>query len=188
MPPALPDLPDRFETGRLLVRAPQPGDGYAVYAAVLESLPALRAWPSALPWALQEPSPAESVAFCCDGYCRYQARTDMPMLIFRKEDNCLIGATGLHSLDWQQRHCEVGYWGRSACLGQGYFTEAVQGITQFALQRLHMRRIECLVDTANLPSRKVAERAGFRLEGIRRDDRSAPAGTPRDTCVYVVNP
>ena len=38
MNPILKDLPDRFETERLLIRSPHPGDGRALYEAVNESL------------------------------------------------------------------------------------------------------------------------------------------------------
>ncbi len=36
--PILQEFPDRFESERLLIRAPQPGDGAEVHAAISESL------------------------------------------------------------------------------------------------------------------------------------------------------
>jgi hypothetical protein len=47
-PPILRDFPESFETERLLIRCPMPGDGAEVYAAVSESLDELRPW---MPWA-----------------------------------------------------------------------------------------------------------------------------------------
>lgn len=184
MTPILLDIPDHFETERLLVRSPRPGNGSSAFEAVSESLSELRAWPTSLPWALQDPSPNESEIYGCNGHSDFLARIDMPMLIFLKGENILIGSTGLHRLNWQVPKCEVGYWGRKGYLKRGLVSEAVTGITQFALAHLKMRRVECLPDAENLPSRLVAERAGFALEGVFRNERIAPDGTPRNTCIY----
>jgi len=186
MTPILLELPDHFETERLHIRMPRPGDGVAAYEAVLESIAELRAWPASLPWALHEPSPASSEVYCRTGHSAFLARSDLPMLVIRKDSQRLVGATGLHRLNWSVPRCEVGYWGRQSEHGQGFITEAVQGITQFALRQLHMRRVECLTDALNLPSRRVAERAGFAMEGVMRHERKAPDGSLRDTCVYAI--
>ncbi|WP_374403034.1 GNAT family N-acetyltransferase [Niveibacterium sp.] len=185
-PPILLDIPDQFETERLLVRAPRPGDGSAVYDAVLESLAELRAWPASLPWALREPSADESEAYCRRGHADFLLRTDMPMLIFLWDDDTLVGATGLHRLDWQVPSCEIGYWGRSGYANRGLITEAIRGIARFARAQLGTRRIEARPDAENLPSRAVVERAGFALEGILRNERKQPDGRLRDTCIYAL--
>jgi hypothetical protein len=43
-PPILRDFPESFETERLGIRSPMPGDGEEVYAAVSESLDELKPW------------------------------------------------------------------------------------------------------------------------------------------------
>lgn len=51
--PMFPDSVDvPIQTPRLSLRLAGPGDGKAIYAAVVESLDNLRAWPASLPWAL----------------------------------------------------------------------------------------------------------------------------------------
>ena len=50
-------VPESFETARLLIRAPQPGDGAEVNAAVRETFAQLRPW---MPWADHLPSVADS--------------------------------------------------------------------------------------------------------------------------------
>ena len=49
MSPILKEFPSRFESERLIIRAPRPGDGDQVREAVLESIEELRLW---LPWAM----------------------------------------------------------------------------------------------------------------------------------------
>lgn len=180
------EFPDHFATERLQVRSPRPGDGQLVYAAVVETLDELRAWPASLPWALHEPSPEASEAFCRQGHADFLARKDLPMLLFMRESGEFVGASGLHRFNWQVPKFEVGYWCRKQFHGQGLVAEAVRGLLAFAQHHLGARRVECFTDEANGPSRRVAERSGFVLEGVMRNERRNPDGSLRNTCVYAV--
>lgn len=184
--PILRNFPDFFETERLLVRAPRPGDGFSVYEAVVETLDELRAWPASLPWALLAPSADASEVFCRQGHSAFLSRTDLPMLMFLRGSSTLVGCTGLHRADWSVPKFEIGYWVRKSFHCQGLATEALGGIASFAQHHLGARRLACLADEANTASRRVAERAGFTLEGVLRNERTAPDGTPRHTCIYAL--
>lgn len=187
MQPILRDFPNHFETERLLVRAPSRGDGLAVYEATIESLAELRAWPASLPWACKEPTLEESEAFCRVGQSAFLARTDLPLLVFLKDEpNTLIGCTGLHRFNWAVPKFEIGYWGRTSYLGKGLMTEAIQGVTRFGFSHLGARRIESLPDEANIPSRRIVERCGYKLEGILHNERIDPSGALHNTCVYAI--
>jgi len=54
--PVLLDFPDSFETERLTIRSPMPGDGEELQAAVVESIDNLRPW---MPWADHIPTVEE---------------------------------------------------------------------------------------------------------------------------------
>ncbi|BEV72303.1 MULTISPECIES: GNAT family N-acetyltransferase [unclassified Paludibacterium] len=185
MTPILLDFPDHFATERLLVRAPRPGDGAALFAAVSETLPDLRAWPASLPWAQHEPSPQASEQFCRNGHAAFLARSDLPMLMFLQQDHQFVGCCGLHRLDWSVPKAEIGYWCRKRFHHQGLVSEAVTGLVQFAFEHLAMHRLEIQSDAANQASRAVAERCRFALEGIMRHERKTPTGELRDTCLYA---
>ena len=58
-------------------------------------------------------------------------------------------------------------------------------LAEFARSALGARRLEITSDPRNLPSRRVAEKAGFALEGIRRQSRRDPAGNLYDSCMYA---
>jgi RimJ/RimL family protein N-acetyltransferase len=180
-------IPDRFDTERLLVRVPRPGDGRALHEAVAESLAQLRAWPASLPWALAEPSIEASETYCRERWLAFHARTDLALLVWRKDDGALAGATGLHRFDWSARRFEIGWWLRTGAVGRGLMTEAVRGVVGFAFAHVGAARVEALVDEANRRSRQVAERAGLTLEGTHRDERCDPDGTPRTMCRYGLN-
>ncbi|MNI91389.1 putative ribosomal N-acetyltransferase YdaF [compost metagenome] len=95
-----------------------------------------------------------------------------------------MGSSGLHRIDWQTRKFEIGYWVRTSCSRQGYISEAVAAIADYAIRELGANRIEIRCDSRNTQSARVAERLGFTLEGIIRNDKRDVAGTLRDTLLF----
>ncbi|HKX40479.1 MAG TPA: GNAT family N-acetyltransferase [Burkholderiaceae bacterium] len=186
MDPLLIDVPERLETDRLIVRCPQPGDGPAVNEAVRESLAELGPF---MPWAQTAPSLDESEALCRRNRARFCLREDLPYWIFERDaagcEGRYIGGTGLHRISWEVRRFEIGYWCRTSCQRQGYVTEAARALMRAAFDRLGARRVEVRMEDGNAASQRVAERLGFTLEGILRQDSLTPRGEPRDTRVYA---
>ncbi|MBM2884251.1 GNAT family N-acetyltransferase [Chromobacterium phragmitis] len=180
------DIPDQIESRRLILRSPLPGDGAAVHAGVVATLEQLRAWPASMPWAQEAPSAEASETFCRQGRVDYLARKNLPLLLFLKDGGHFIGASGLHGIHWKHKQAEIGYWCHRAWQGQGLISEAVKAVADFAMTQLQFRRLTCLPDTLNLDSRRVAERAGFQLEDILRNERIAPDGSMRDTALYAL--
>ncbi|MGA2549616.1 MAG: GNAT family N-acetyltransferase [Burkholderiaceae bacterium] len=179
------EIAEQFESERLLLRCPRPEDGAVVFAAVVESLADLRAWPMALPWAQATPSIDASTTFCLNAQKEYRERTAFPMLLIDKVDGEFVGASGLHRIDWTNGRCEIGYWCRTRFRGQGLITEAVLAITRFAVASLGARRIECIMDATNLPSRRVCERAGYRLEDTVESSAQGTGTELRSMCTYA---
>jgi RimJ/RimL family protein N-acetyltransferase len=63
---------------------------------------------------------------------------------------------------------EVGYWLRRSDRGRGVTTRSVRLISRWAFDALHCQRLQLRADERNLPSQRVAEKAGFRREGVLR--------------------
>lgn len=186
------DVPERIETARLVLRPPGRGDGAALNAAVLASRERLALW---LPWARETPSLSDSEAYCRRQHAKFVLREDLTLLMLARDpaggeggesgEGEIVGATGLHRLDWRLRTFEVGYWLREGHEGRGLMTEAVVALAGAAFERLAARRVEIRCDPANTRSWRVAERAGFAFEGTLHRDSATPAGAPRDTRVYA---
>ncbi|MEK3731644.1 GNAT family N-acetyltransferase [Paenibacillus sp. FSL M8-0334] len=179
--PLLLDFPESFESERLLIRAPLWGDGAAVNEAVRESVEELRPW---MPWAQTVPTIEESELSIRRARVHFLERKDMRLHLVHKDTGQLIGSSGLHRMNWKSRSFEIGYWVRTSCQQQGYITEAVHAITHFAIRELQASRIEIRCDSRNTRSRRVAERAGFTLDGILRQDMLDVQGALRDTMVF----
>lgn len=179
--PILIDVPESFTTERLLVRCPKPGDGPTVCAAVIESRERLMPW---LPWAHKEPTPENYEIIARRGNINYLERSDLRMPFYRLDNGDFVGSSGLHRIDWNVPKFEIGYWVRTKYEGQGYVTEAVNGIANFAFEVLNARRVEIRCSPANTRSAAVAERCGFTLETRIQNDKREESGL-RDTLVFV---
>jgi RimJ/RimL family protein N-acetyltransferase len=183
--PLLIDFP-ALVSERLLLRAPCAGDGAALNGAVVESIELLKPW---MPWAQDPPSLEQSELTCRQMAARFVQRTELPIFIFERAadggSGRLIGGTGFHRFDWSVPRFEVGYWCRSSAQGSGFVTEAVQTLARFAFDALQARRVEIRMSSDNARSRAVAERCGFTLEGVLRQDALDVSGQPRDTVVYA---
>ena len=184
--PLLIDVPTRIVTARCIVRRPLPGDGPLLHDAVLASFDSLQPW---IPWAKELPTPQRSEADCRRLSARFGLRDDLTMFVFERTDDgsegALLGGSGLHRIDWLVGKFEIGYWLHLEHRGRGLMAEVVRAMTRMAFDTLGARRVEIRMDDLNEPSWRVAERAGFTLEGVLRQDSLSPTGLPRDTRVYA---
>jgi RimJ/RimL family protein N-acetyltransferase len=80
----------------------------------------------------------------------------------------VVGGVGFRWVDITHAIGEVGYWLRREARGGGLTTRAVQLISKWALEALECERLQLRADELNVPSQRVAEKAGFRREGVLR--------------------
>ncbi len=177
-----PVVPDHFETERLLIRVPQPNDGKAINDAIRESIDELRPW---MPWARVVPSLAESETYARESALMFRNHEDLPLLLFRKSDMLYLGGSGMHNIAWDVPRFEIGYWLRTSATGQGYMTEAVNGVARMAFEQLGAVRLEIRCDARNRKSAAVALRCGFTLEATLHSDSRAPDGNLRDSLIFA---
>jgi ribosomal-protein-alanine N-acetyltransferase len=83
------------------------------------------------------------------------------------------------------RSAHIGYWVGEEYAGQGIIPTAVALATDHAFRALRLHRIEISKRPENLPSRRVAEKLGFRYEGERTAFLHID-GEWRDHLVYVM--
>jgi RimJ/RimL family protein N-acetyltransferase len=161
-----------------------PGDGKVMYEAINASIEELKPW---LPFAQMEQTEEDVEVNIREAHLKFLKREDLRLLVFHKDTGELVASSGLHRIDWDIPKFEIGYWIDSRHSGKGYMTEAVQGITDFAVNELKARRVEIRCDTRNSKSAAIPERLGFTLEGILRNDSLEIGSTTRlrDTSIYA---
>ncbi|WP_432711273.1 GNAT family N-acetyltransferase [Paraburkholderia acidicola] len=173
-----------FETDRLIIRSPQPGDGPNLFDAIVDALADLRQFPASLPWAMETPSVDTSESYCVASSESFQARKDFPFLFIDKTSHVVVGSGGLHRPRWAVPAFELGFWGRSSLVGRGLFSEAADALVNFAFSHFDAKRVEAICDDLNVRSIRVCERIGMQLEGVLRHERRAPDGSLRNTRIY----
>ncbi|NJM40202.1 MAG: GNAT family N-acetyltransferase [Anaerolineae bacterium] len=181
MNPVLLNFPDSFESERLTIRCPRPGDGAPLRAAAIESQTELREW---MPWAKEIDSEEHFESLMREAQAKWLKREDLWLLLFLKGTDEFVGGAGLHDCNWDVPSFEIGYWCRTKYVGQGFITESTNAITQFAFDGLKARRVQIRVDVRNLRSCAVAERCGFELEGTLRNESLGTDGNPRNMRMY----
>jgi RimJ/RimL family protein N-acetyltransferase len=184
--PVLLDVLERLDGEGVVLLAPRAGLGAEMAVVIAQSLSHLRPW---MPWAQDAPTAESAELVVRRMQADFIARRDLCFQIYaRRADGSpgrLLGGTGLHRIDWAVRKFEIGYWIRPEALGRGHASEAVRLLTALAFEQLGARRVEIRCDARNLKSRAVAERCGFELEGILRNEALGVDGRPRDTAVYA---
>lgn len=78
---------------------------------------------------------------------------------------------------------QVSYWVAPAARGRGAASEGVRLASEWAFRELGVSRLELEIHPDNLASRRVGERAGYRLAGWRRSCQSC-AGPDGMVVVY----
>jgi RimJ/RimL family protein N-acetyltransferase len=184
-PSILLDFPESFQTERLSIRGPLPGDGPEVYAAVRESIDELTPW---MAWPKEHRTMDDSEASARKARVAFLARSELRFHFYLKGTDTLVGIGGLQGIDWDVPKFEIGYWCRTSFTGNGYITEAVKAITSIAFDALGARRVEIRCDPRNRKSARVAERAGFTLEATLHNNERGTDGTRRDTLVFAMTP
>lgn len=82
--------------------------------------------------------------------------------LVRREDGRAIGGIGFHGAPDEEGRAEIGYDLVEGGRGNGYATEALRALSQWALARDDVRTLFATVERDNLPSQAVVTRAGFR--------------------------
>jgi ribosomal-protein-alanine N-acetyltransferase len=91
-------------------------------------------------------------------------------LIFRRIDDVLLGGITLSNLRrGVAQSATLGYWIGSPHRNQGYMTDSLAAILEFAFSRIGLHRVEAACLPANEASRRLLLRSGFREEGYARE-------------------
>lgn len=90
-------------------------------------------------------------------------------VICRNPDGAILGNINLfHIILRSLRSAVVGYFVGASFSRQGYATEALQLVLQFAFKTLKLHRVEASIQPHNAPSIALVKRAGFTREGFSR--------------------
>lgn len=121
-----------------------------------------------LPWVEDINSHADCRAYIREGLQQFALNDGFQAGLWL--DDALIGSIGYHNIDWNNRKTELGYWLDYRHTGHGYMTRALEAILTYSFDTYHLNRVQVRIAITNVRSRALAERVGFTLEGVLRDD------------------
>jgi RimJ/RimL family protein N-acetyltransferase len=154
----------------------------AELVVALDSDAEIARWLDAIP---QPYTKADARAWLAQAVHAWHDATGAPFAVVDAATGRLLGGMGVRWIDRGNGVGEVGYWVRASSRGQGVTTRALLLATRWAFERAGCQRLVLRADTLNLPSQRVAERAGFVREGIERSARFSPRQRRRvDFVVY----
>lgn len=95
------------------------------------------------------------------------------------------GVISLKDINWESGVCEIGYLIAEEYQGKGVASEAVEKILEKAFAA-GISKIKGTTSVHNIPSYRVLQRNGFRLEGFLRNE-FVVQGKPHDAYLWAVN-
>ncbi len=82
----------------------------------------------------------------------------------------------------------IGYWVAREARGCGVCTAALGRLCRHAFEDLGLERLELITDPDNVASQRVAEKVGFRREGVLRSHLVHSDGRRRDSVMFSLLP
>jgi RimJ/RimL family protein N-acetyltransferase len=163
--------------GEIELRAWREDDAPAVYEACQDA--DIHQWIPVIP---RPYTMADALAFV-----RGEAAPDITHSLAVTEAGEVAGAIGLRVND-QSRTGHIGYWCAPQARGRGVTTRALRLVSRYGLEQLGLQRLELITDPDNRASQRVAEKVGFRREGVLRSHLPHPDGRRRDSVMFSLLP
>ena len=170
---------------RVLVRPYQESDAHSLFEAIAESREHLRPWE---PFADAHQTVEESRDLIIRWIAQWMLREYLSVGLWDCATHRYVGSSSLRPESWEAGSFEIGYWVRASAAGQGYITEAVKLLVEYAFTHLHANRVEICCDERNERSAAVARRLGFVQEGRLRNHALTHLGELRTTLVFSLTP
>ena len=142
-----------LETKRLCLRAPRLGDAKTVATLAHDRRIAENTARIPHPYKLSD----------AEDFIARAGRPDEAVFLITLRDKTVIGACGIVL---QEAGPELGYWLGVAHWGQGYATEALHAVIDYAFTDLAHESLQAGARVTNPASRRVLEKCGFQWTGV----------------------
>jgi RimJ/RimL family protein N-acetyltransferase len=176
--------PERHATPQFVLRSYDAGDGPLLREANVESFEHLRPW---MPWATPTQSAEDAERIVRQFRGRYLLAEDFVLGVFSPDEKRLLGGTGFHLREGplSTACAEIGMFIRKAEANRGLGTRVLGAMLAWGFTDWPWLRLAWRCDQRNLPSMRVAEKAGLRLEGVLRGQHEHAGPGRRDTVCYA---
>ena len=155
--------PAELRTPRLTLARMGPEYADGLIASIRASLAELQPF---MAWAVDH-DPRATRSFTEMAERRWDDQTGWTFAVLQEREP--VGACSLDRYEALLESCEVGYWMRTDLCSRGLMTEAASAVVEFGFEQLRLHRLELHAAPDNHGSIRIAEKLGFRREGVLRD-------------------
>lgn len=170
--------PVELPAGGVLLRPPRAADAPAVLALARD--PEVRQWNPRC----RIPDEAAAIADCVAG-ADWSAGHTATFSVVDRESGRYAGTVALHDIDVHDANARIGYRVAPWTRGRGVATSAVRAVAEWAFTRLGLARIGLTHAVGNAGSCRVAQRAGFAVEGLMRSSKRFGDGLLHDEHLHA---
>lgn len=149
--------------GQLELKTYEIDDFQALFDSINSSRQHLGQW---LSWVAKTTRAEHSLEFIQQAQHQLHTQQALAMGIFL--NGTIVGGVGMHDWSHDTKRAQIGYWICKEHEGKGLVTRSLQGLINYLFGITGLNKIEIHYVPANRRSALVAERLGFRLEGVIR--------------------
>lgn len=177
-------LPAAIHTNRFIFRPFEDHDAASLLEAAKETQHALHQWYGG---ALSKPDlNLEQVkTYIVDAAKERAEKTFILYGAFDKNTGALVGCGALHHMDWTTPKGRIGYWVRTSQSNKGIATKIAHVLTDLALNRLKLERLEIRAEPRNPASGAVAKKLGYTFLTVFEKNKRGPNGELWDLEIHV---
>jgi RimJ/RimL family protein N-acetyltransferase len=155
--------PVEIPAGRLHLRPWVPSDAGAVFRICQDS--DIQRW-------TRVPSPysrEDAVGYVSQlSPAQWESGDGAPFAVLDSTTGDVLASVGFVGFSRQDAMAEIGYWCAAEARGRGITAQAVGAVCRWGFAAQGLARVEWLAEVGNTASRRVAEKAGFTVEGTLR--------------------
>lgn len=120
---------------------------------------------------------------------KLEDRDNIFLAIVLKEEDRHIGNIKLGPIQWIHRLADIGLLiGEKDCWGKGYATEAIQLVSHYAFNVLNLHKVAAGCYGPNEGSARAFRKAGFVVEGVRKEQFYANGSYVDDILLGLIRP
>jgi RimJ/RimL family protein N-acetyltransferase len=178
VPPVVPPPiePVELTAGSLLLRPWREDDADAYWAALQD--PPMRVWNGS------GVDSRDAVAALLARRRDWSGGDHASWAVVDPDTGELLGSVSLHRIDRAEGDAEIGYWTAPAVRGRGIAVRAVDAACGWGFTALGLHRVQLFHAVENTGSARVAEKAGFTLEGRLRQSHTYGDGLRHDELLW----
>ena len=168
---------ERLETADLVLRPPAEEDAAAAYELLND--PDVKLWNPG-----RECPDLETAAAWCRSGADWSDGSHATWHAVHPDTGAMLGNVSLFAIDTDDRVAKIGYRVMPSARGRGVARQMVDAVTRWAFESRGLMRVQLEHSVPNVASCRVAEAAGFVLEGTARSAYAVP-GTERREDAHI---